>query len=360
MRQRELLALIHDDDGLRALWDELAPCDRDSAHDRGHLLRVARWTLRLVEGACSPRLCVAAALLHDVVNVPKDAPDRAEASARSAEVAAKHLQILGFSFEEIEQATDAILNHSFSRGQTPQTALGRALQDADRLEALGAVGLWRTAAVGNQMGAAFAHLTDPWAQARARADRVWSVDHFFTKLFLLPDQLHHAEARAEAHRRVALMRTFLQHLGDEIDAPLPESWRSPGEPLALGVARRFARSLDEEDYEVAIALLSRDCLYQCRDNQMRGPAEIIASYQASAELARASFDGIAYESAASALTATEARIDFADHLRRGERHLVFRCWQRLKVDEAGLIVEIEHFDLEGQRDALKALMEDEG
>lgn len=221
MRQTRILEMIAADPALDTLWREMQPCDEDSAHDRGHLLRVARWTLILVQGEVSARICIAAALLHDAVNVPKDSPLRAQASQLSAQHTRQRLEALGFPEAEILQAEDAVLNHSFSRGQQPSTRLGRALQDADRLEALGAVGLWRTAAVGYQMNAAFADLRDPWAMERPLQDRTFSVDHFFTKLLRLPDSLHHEAARQEAQRRVALMVDFLHQLGHELGEPPP-------------------------------------------------------------------------------------------------------------------------------------------
>ena len=61
--------------------------DDDPGHDLQHALRVARWTLRLSDGQVPPRLALAAAVLHDIVNLPKDSPDRAQASERSAAVA---------------------------------------------------------------------------------------------------------------------------------------------------------------------------------------------------------------------------------------------------------------------------------
>ncbi len=113
----------------------------DPGHDLAHARRVALWTLRLGGAAVDRREAVAAALLHDVVNLPKDHPERHLASERSAELARVWLAELGFEPEAVERVAGAVRDHSFSRGAVPETALGAALQDADRLEALGAIGI---------------------------------------------------------------------------------------------------------------------------------------------------------------------------------------------------------------------------
>ena len=112
----------------------------DPGHDPAHLLRVARRTLCFGEGSVDEREAIAAALLHDIVNVPKDSPDRSRASELCAEHARGLLARLGFSAESVEHVAVAIRQHSFSRGEKASTLLSQALQDADRLEAVGAIG----------------------------------------------------------------------------------------------------------------------------------------------------------------------------------------------------------------------------
>jgi uncharacterized protein len=215
----ELLARIDADEALRAILAEVrARMATDAAHDVEHLLRVAHWAERLApEG--EGRLAVAAALLHDVVNVPKTSPDRARASELSADVARALLSTLGFTAAEAALVADAVRDHSFTRGAVPASALGRAVQDADRLEALGVIGTFRCVATGVRFGGAFSHPDDPWAEARPLDDARYAVDHFFTKLLRLPATFHTAAGRAEAERRAALMRELLAAYGEEIGAP---------------------------------------------------------------------------------------------------------------------------------------------
>jgi uncharacterized protein len=218
--------LIASDPALAALLAESRARDAalaspDPAHDTAHALRVAAWTLRLGGEGVAAREAVAAALLHDAVNLPKDSPDRASAGERSAALARGRLAQLGFAPDAIARVADAIHDHGFSRGAVPRSALGSALQDADRLEALGAIGLLRCISTGVRMGGAWFDGDDPWAASRPLDDTRYSVDHFFTKLLGLPATMRTAPGRAEAERRAAHLRAFLAQLGSELDAPLP-------------------------------------------------------------------------------------------------------------------------------------------
>lgn len=218
----ELLTWIDGDPSLRAIAKQAE--DRlsdDPGHDLSHALRVALWTLRIGDRDVDPREAVAAALLHDVVNLPKDHPARAEASGRSAEVASEILATADFSPEARARICDAIRDHSYSRGARPTSDLGRALQDADRLEALGAIGIFRTISTGVRMGAAYFHPEDPWASARPLDDVAHSVDHFFTKLLKLPATMNTPAGRREANHRAATMRDLLHQLGHELGLPSP-------------------------------------------------------------------------------------------------------------------------------------------
>ena len=219
---RTRCARIEADEALRALAREAsARNDGDAAHDGGHLMRVALWTLRLADATVEPRSAIAAALLHDLVNVPKSSPDRARTSALCAEAARPLLAAQAFDARAIEEIAEAIEDHSYSRGATPRSALGRALQDADRLEALGAIGIARCFATGARMGARFFDERDPWARARTLDDRHYSVDHFFAKLLELGEAMQTEAGRAEAERRIAVLEAFLDALAEEIGAPRP-------------------------------------------------------------------------------------------------------------------------------------------
>ena len=140
---------------------------------------------------------------------------------QSAALASERLPTLGFPPEAVTRIADAIRDHSFSRGATPATPLGCALQDADRLEALGAIGLLRCISTGVRIGGEWFDADDPWAEARPLDDRRYAVDHFFTKLLRLPAAMRTEAGRAEAERRAAFLREFAARLGDELRRPAP-------------------------------------------------------------------------------------------------------------------------------------------
>jgi len=200
--------------------------DDDPGHDFHHALRVFAW-MRHIDPSLEAREALAAALLHDVVNVAKDSPDRSRASELSAGMARELLPRHGFSADAIERIAAAIRDHSYSRGAVPESALGRALQDSDRLEALGALGLMRCISCGTKMGARYFEPEDPWAEHRPLDDIRFSVDHLFTKLLGLPKTMTTEVGRREAERRVAFLRAFVDELAREIDTPLPSHRQTP-------------------------------------------------------------------------------------------------------------------------------------
>ena len=192
----------------------------DPSHDLAHALRVARWAVRLAPEV-DPAEALCAALFHDAVHIAKDSPERSFASTRSAEFARPHLAAAGFDADAGDRIASAIQTHSFSycqrTGSRPTSALGDALQDADRLEALGALGLYRCIATGVDMGAQLFHPTDPFAGERELDDRAFSVDHFYTKLLSLPDTMRTRGGREEAKRRVRVLEIYLAELRHELE-----------------------------------------------------------------------------------------------------------------------------------------------
>ncbi len=189
----------------------------DPAHDLAHSWRVAVWTCRLGGDEVDWRLAVAAALLHDIDNPPKDAPEAATAADRSAALARRWLPEIGFEAESVEEVAGAIRDHSYRRGARPATPLGRALQDADRLEALGVLGWMRAVACGTRLGSSFVDPEDPWAGRRALDDRRYMVDHYFVKLARLAPTLSTAAGRREAARRHDTLAMLLRSLGEELE-----------------------------------------------------------------------------------------------------------------------------------------------
>ncbi len=109
-----------------------------------------------------------------------------------------------------------IRSHSFSAGFEATTLEAKILADADRLDALGAIGIARTFAVGGQLGRALCHPGDPLATSREPDDAVYGVDHFYCKLLKLKDMFYTSEGRRVAEARDAFMRHYLEVLADEV------------------------------------------------------------------------------------------------------------------------------------------------
>ena len=202
--------------------EQLAKQGFDAGHDLAHSHRVAAWTLRLGQ-ELDPREAIAAALLHDIVNLPKNHPERSTASTRSAQFAEPLLPKAGFEPAAVTRICEAIESHSYSRAMAPTSELGCALQDADRLETLGSIGLMRVFSTGARMGARYFHPQDPWAEARELNDLSFSIDHFATKLLKLPETMKTPRGRMEATRRAERLREFIRNLADELGRP-PPSW----------------------------------------------------------------------------------------------------------------------------------------
>jgi uncharacterized protein len=92
------------------------------------------------------------------------------------------------------------------------------VQDADRLEALGAIGVARVFATGASFGAGLWHPEDPWAEGRDLDDKAWSLDHFEKKLLKLAADMKTAAGRRLAETRQGAMLAYLAALRAELDA----------------------------------------------------------------------------------------------------------------------------------------------
>jgi uncharacterized protein len=117
----------------------------------------------------------------------------------------------------IEPVCGAIRDHAFSKGVIPSALESKILQDADRLDALGAIGLARMWATCADMKRPFYAPEDPFCVSRAPDDKLWGLDHVFKKLLVIPERLHLATSRALAEERVAFVRAFVSQLAREIE-----------------------------------------------------------------------------------------------------------------------------------------------
>lgn len=191
----------------------------DAAHDIAHIRRVWRNAEEIVMGDAlkvDRDVLRAAVVFHDLVNLPKDAPNRAQASQMSATAADLILADMGMEPAARAKVVHAIAAHSFSAGIAPTTEEARILRDADRLDALGAVGIARMMAVSGALGRALYDPDDPFADERGLDDGRWCLDHFETKLFRLESDMLTETGQRLAQVRTSYMRSYIQELAKEM------------------------------------------------------------------------------------------------------------------------------------------------
>lgn len=165
-------------------------------HDTAHTMRVYRNAMALSSREpCDQQIVALAALLHDADD-PKLFQTADNANARA------FLTRHGLDEDRINQIIEAVNSVSFSKNKEkrPETIEGQIVQDADRLDALGAVGIARTFAFGGRHG-------------RALED---SIGHFHEKLLLLTDRMNTPAAKALAEERHRFLLEFLREWETEI------------------------------------------------------------------------------------------------------------------------------------------------
>lgn len=205
MSQKELLAKV-ERFARKELW-------REGSHDFWHVWRVRRLAERLAKGSRADALLVSvAALLHDVEDW-KHSGD-AESGPRKVEA---WLKRQGFGAERSAKAAQIIREVTFKGAGVPTkpSSLEACLvQDADRLDALGAIGIARTFAYGGAKGRA---LYVPGEKpvlhasfAKYRKAKGHSLNHFYEKLFLLKDRMNTPQARKLAAARHRLMQRYVK------------------------------------------------------------------------------------------------------------------------------------------------------
>jgi uncharacterized protein len=189
----------------------------DPAHDVTHFERVV---------SCAKKLCaleraeqhivIPAAWLHDFVVVPKNDPRRSQASQLSATAALEFLRSIDYPSEFFDGIAHAIEAHSFSAQVAPQTIEARVVQDADRLDGLGAIGLARLFITAGLMRRPVYSTNDPFCSKRAPDDSNFTIDHIYKKLFVVAETLKTEAGKLEGQRRRQILQSYLDELAHEI------------------------------------------------------------------------------------------------------------------------------------------------
>lgn len=193
--------------------------DDFSGHDYFHTLRVHKMAMRIAEQEDANLIIVQlAALLHDVDDI-KLSPetyvnkDRAVTFLRNHDIAEEIIKTICNIIDEISfKGTDTI---------TPETIEGKCVQDADRLDAIGAIGIARTFAYGGSHNRII-HDPEIKPTVNMNADKYQShistsINHFYEKLFLLKDLMNTDTAKKIAEQRENYMRAYISEFLDEWD-----------------------------------------------------------------------------------------------------------------------------------------------
>ena len=189
----------------------------DTAHDFDHIMRVYKNAQQIIKKEkANEKLVLSAVLLHDIVSFPKSDKRSKNSSIESAKKAKTILKKYDFTLDEITIVCDAISEHSFSQKKIPKTIEGKILQDADRLDALGAIGIIRVFATGGSLRRPFYNLDDPFCKKRIPNDKTWTLDHFFEKLLKLEFLMNTKSGKIEAKKRTKILKNFLKQLKHEI------------------------------------------------------------------------------------------------------------------------------------------------
>lgn len=183
---------------------------RFSHHDRYHVERVHRMAMRIAaEEGADMDVVRAAALLHDVARAMEEEGMVEDHAAKGARIAEGILRDVGFPEEKISRVLDCIRVHRFRRGETAGSVEARILQDADRLDALGAIGIARVFSRG---GWENKPIHDPLIPPKERYDgeSLTSVNHIYEKILRLRDELHTDTARRISEERHRFVEQFLE------------------------------------------------------------------------------------------------------------------------------------------------------
>lgn len=189
----------------------------DAAHDISHVKRVTKNALYLSDiEKTNADVIFPAALLHDCIAVAKDSPLRSQGSRLAADAAVEFLAGIDYQDDLLPDIHHAIEAHSYSAGIPVRSREAAVVQDADRLDSLGAIGIARCLLVGGRLNRPLWDPDDPFCDQREPDDARYTLDHFYAKLFKLPDTMQTEAGRTEAHRRADLMRAYLKDLRNEL------------------------------------------------------------------------------------------------------------------------------------------------
>jgi uncharacterized protein len=193
--------------------------DGDTAHDFDHVLRVHSLALKIAEAeGADVEIVSAAALLHDVARVEADRLGLCHAEM-GAERAREFLR--AHPPKKVRAVVEAIASHRFRKSSEPPSLEAKVLYDADKLDAIGAIGMARAYAIAGRLDQ---RLWSPWSEGEALSanpNDIYNSEHtpvreFQVKLGKLKDSLYTSTARKMAEGRHQYMVEFFRRLEKEV------------------------------------------------------------------------------------------------------------------------------------------------
>ena len=189
----------------------------DPSHDFQHVLRVLNLATKIGKSVdADPDVVIPAALFHDIIVYRKDSPQSKNEADESAEIAMRELtRIDGYPKEKIEDVKICIKECSFSKGILPTLLESKVLQDADRLEATGAISIMRTFSSCGQMDRPLYDPNDPFCKNGSQQFKS-GIDLFYRRLLIVEKTMHTKLAKKMARSRTKFLRSFLAQLEREL------------------------------------------------------------------------------------------------------------------------------------------------
>lgn len=189
----------------------------DAAHDLGHVRRVVANARQLTASEnADARVTLPAAWLHDCVAIAKDDPRRSQGSRLAGEAAVAFLSTTDYPADLLDAVRHAIEAHSFSAAIPARSLEAKVVQDADRLDSLGAIGIARCLLVGGRLNRPLLCAEDPFCDRREPDDSRYTIDHFYAKLLTLPATMQTGAGRELAEQRAEVMKNYLDTLRAEL------------------------------------------------------------------------------------------------------------------------------------------------
>ncbi len=195
--------------------------EHDHSHDLEHTRRVLNLAMRIAKSetihATDYEVLAPACIFHDAVIFKKDDPRNKLAPSKSADLAEVLLKsIVGYPVAKIKRVKVCIQECSFSNGTEPSTWESAILQDADKLESVGAFAIMRTFSSGGQMNRPFYNPLDPLCTGELNEKVGASVELFPKRLFVVASTMTTNEGKRLAQKRVTFLRSFWERYKEEL------------------------------------------------------------------------------------------------------------------------------------------------